>query len=258
MRTKTKTVAALGLLATLALGCGDVPVEEIGDDEAELLGCYASIDSKYLALGGPAALGNVVSYDTIDTGSTYGWVRWYERGVIAQRGGACAWAVVGGILAKWRELRGEQGWLGWPISDEEWATDSWGRVSQFEHGSIYWSPWWGAAALQAGPIRDKWLALGGVRSALGYPVGDRQKTRTGADVHSFSWGTIYQAWPSPPYAVAGGIGQLYRELGADNGPAGLPTSDEYTCWPSTLGTRCQRFQQGMITWTAAGGARYRP
>jgi uncharacterized protein with LGFP repeats len=36
---------------------------------------------------------------------------------------------------------------------------------------VYWAPWTGAHEVH-GAIRDRWLALGGAGSSLGYPTSD--------------------------------------------------------------------------------------
>ncbi len=92
------------------------------------------------------------------------------------QGGSIYWSpatgahvVYGGIRDKWAAQGWERGKLGFPTSDEESASDGVGRFSNFQNGSIYWSPSSGAQVL-GGPILRKWRALGAERSALGYPV----------------------------------------------------------------------------------------
>jgi LGFP repeat len=55
-------------------------------------------------------------------------------------------AVHGDIRARWLELGGEAGELGYPTSEEIPTPDRRGRRSQFEHGEIRWYPDTGAAA----------------------------------------------------------------------------------------------------------------
>ncbi|MBA3459188.1 MAG: hypothetical protein H0T46_04450 [Deltaproteobacteria bacterium] len=258
--TRFHTTFTIAAIIASGAGCatdGDADADDPTEEYAsELLGCYGTIDAKYQALGGPGGFGQPLIPESTTAGST-GTHRVYSSGAIYRRFNQCAWAVQGGILEKWGAQGWELGVLGYPVSDEEWVTDQRGRVSHFERGSIYWSPATGAAAIR-GPIRTKWLAMGGVHSVLGYPVRDEAKAIRPPVIQEFEWGTIYSSPLATPYAVYGAIGQLHRELGGATGVAGAPTTDESSCWPSTLGTRCQRFERGMITWTASVGPRFRP
>ncbi|MBA4535220.1 LGFP repeat-containing protein [Brevibacillus halotolerans] len=92
-----------------------------------------SINSHWNELGGTP--GRPVS-DLEHVGDGYR-IR-YEQGSIYAKGseGPIAW-VYGWIGKKYEELDGPQGWLGFPITDEEPFSDG-GRVSSFENGEIYW------------------------------------------------------------------------------------------------------------------------
>jgi hypothetical protein len=70
----------------------------------------------------------------------------YEHGAIyAKDGGPMAW-VHGAIGEKYEALGGARSWLGFPLADEAPFSEG-GRVSVFEHGSIYWWPDVGAVEL---------------------------------------------------------------------------------------------------------------
>lgn len=55
-----------------------------------------------------------------------------------------AWEVHGAIRRLWEQLGWETSPLGYPISDEMDTPRNTGRVSQFQHGAIYWDPRRGA------------------------------------------------------------------------------------------------------------------
>jgi hypothetical protein len=125
----------------------------------------------------------------------------YAGGTIYQAKKACAHEVHGfidlghsvadktqGIYAEWKAVGLSQGFLGYPITDETVPPDGIGRYNHFEHGSIYWSPTTGAHEVH-GAIRDKWAALGGERSSLGYPTSDETDYRDGR-VSYFERGAI--------------------------------------------------------------------
>jgi len=52
----------------------------------------------------------------------------------------CAHLVMGQILKLYLELGGPTGKLGYPIEDETYSPDHYGRISIFEHGEIIWHP----------------------------------------------------------------------------------------------------------------------
>lgn len=79
--------------------------------------------------------------------------------------------VHGAIRQKWADLGWENGFLGYPISDELGTPDGIGRYNHFQHGSIYWTKGTGAHEVH-GLIRQKWIDLGWERSFLGYPTTD--------------------------------------------------------------------------------------
>jgi uncharacterized protein with LGFP repeats len=80
-----------------------------------------------------------------------------------------AHVIVGAIRGKWLSVGGAGGFLGYPVSDELAATV--GRVSQFQHGNIYWTSTTGAHYV-IGAILGRYLSLGGTGSRLGVPVSD--------------------------------------------------------------------------------------
>src|SRR5262249_23448570 len=70
------------------------------------------------------------------------------------------------------------------------ASDKVGRFTEFQGGTIFWSPGSGAHEVH-GAIRDRWTALGRERSFLGYPISDEQEVSDGGRANAFEQGTIY-------------------------------------------------------------------
>jgi hypothetical protein len=67
-----------------------------------------------------------------------GVVQHFQKASIYYKWGAAeAFEVHGDIRSKWRELGGETGFLGYPITDEHDGGDG-SRVSSFENGTIFW------------------------------------------------------------------------------------------------------------------------
>ena len=78
-------------------------------------------------------------------------------------------SVRGAIRDVWAQLGWEGGSLGYPTRDEQATADGRGRVSTFGNGAVYWTQARGAYAVY-GAINARYAALGGVKSALGYPT----------------------------------------------------------------------------------------
>lgn len=85
--------------------------------------------------------------------------------------------VHGQIKAKYDILQGPASFLGQPITDESGTPNNSGRFNDFDRGSIYWTRRTGPMSIH-GPIRDKWLALGGASGPLGFPLTDLVSWRT--------------------------------------------------------------------------------
>lgn len=114
-------------------------------------------------------------------------LRWVQlhRGLIVERGRE-AFAVWGAIQALYESFGGPLSGLGAPTSDERPFGDGLGRVSDFEHGQILWSPTTGAHEVH-GEIRRFLFSPAGNLAAypgaanvrmteLGYPITDELAT----------------------------------------------------------------------------------
>jgi hypothetical protein len=182
---------------------------------------------------------------------------------------AWVWGVVGrdphethgGIGAKYEQLGGPAGILGFPTTDETVTPDGQGRFNHFDHGSIYWHPSIGAFEVH-GAIRDKWAALGW--EAFGYPLTDESATLDGigrlnhfrsvrAD-GSTADASIYWTPDTGANEVHGAIRDTWSGLGWETSFLGYPISDEH----DSGGGRASDFQNGSIFWTAGSGAQVQP
>jgi len=202
---------------------------------------------KYLALGGPATYGLPVT-DELTTPSGKGQYNDFAAGrSIYWTPATGPQAVVGAIRLKWLSLGGENGFMGFPLTDEYAASD--GRANDFQGGNIYWSPATGTHEVH-GLILGKYLALGGP-VGYGLPMTDELAGSVGSGrYNNFSAGrSIYWSPATGPYAVYGAIKSYYSSLGAEKSRLGYPTSDEY----SVSGGRANNFQGGRIVWRAADG-----
>lgn len=159
--------------------------------------------------------------------------------------------VVSAIDDKARQL----GWVGAPKdegagSEEMALPDGRGRVRDFEHASIYWTPEHGAFEVH-GDIRIKYGRLGGFRGFLRYPVTDETGCPDGVGrFNHFEGGSIYWTPQTGAWEVHGAIRDLWAREGWERGVAGYPISDEF----DIPGGRSSHFQRARIDWTPAGGA----
>ncbi len=119
--------------------------------------------------------------------------------------------VYGSIRAKWLQMGGDKGALGFPVSDEHAATNL-DRVSEFQSGVIYWSPKLGPYAVY-GEIGKRWLSLGAERGVCGAPTGDEADFDDGRD------GTVYGY----------GIGSRFRRSTFTNGQI-LWSKSQHKIW----------------------------
>jgi LGFP repeat len=153
---------------------------------AQMAAARHAIDAKFNALGSaPGAPQGVLE---VGQGAGFGFYQVYQNGVIYWRTDIGAFWVHGSIHDKYRGLRGEGGFLGYPKTDETGVSDGVGRFNHFEGGSIYWYPSTGAFEVH-GAIRDAWSNIGWETSFLGYPVSDEHYAN-GWRVSDFQNGTI--------------------------------------------------------------------
>ena len=97
------------------------------------------ISDKYAQLGGAAGfLGQPTIAETW-TPDGVGRFRHYEGGSIYWHPRTGAHEVHGLIRQRWAQLNWEQGYLGYPVTDEIDTVDGGGRVSRFEGGELIWT-----------------------------------------------------------------------------------------------------------------------
>jgi uncharacterized protein with LGFP repeats len=131
---------------------------------------WGSIAKRWTALGGLSWGYGVPSTDERVTPDRVGRYNHFTGGAsIYWSPVTKAHAVQGQIRDLWAGLGWETGLLGYPTSDEQPTADGRGRQNTFQTGAVIWSPGTGAQAVY-GSIYNRYLALGGVRSTLGYPT----------------------------------------------------------------------------------------
>jgi len=103
---------------------------------------HGDIRVKWAQLGAKL-LGYPVT-DELGTPDGRGRFNHFERGSIYWTPETKAHEVHGAIRDKWASMGFERSRLGYPISDEKGAFDGHGRFSEFQGGSIHWTPEGGA------------------------------------------------------------------------------------------------------------------
>ena len=96
------------------------------------------ISDKYAQLGGAAGFLGQPTIAETSTPDGVGRFRHYEGGSIYWHPRTGAHEVHGLIRQRWAQLNWEQGYLGYPVTDEIDTVDGGGRVSRFEGGELIW------------------------------------------------------------------------------------------------------------------------
>lgn len=210
----------------------------------------SEIDVKYQALGGASGfLKNPISLEQTCADGT-GRFRIYQGGRIYWTPATGAHEIHGSILRKWLTLGAEQSRLGYPTSDEQFAgapDDDGRRVSDFQHGAIYWSGPTGTHEMH-GAILAKYRALPILeRTKLGLPTSDERIAPDGIGRYTeFADGAIYWKRSTGAHTIYGPIYGKWMALGGTRGVLGYPTSDS-TGTSTVLGAdRFNLFEHGSI------------
>jgi uncharacterized protein with LGFP repeats len=107
---------------------------------------HGAIRGKWSSLGWERSFLGYPLTDETATPDGVGRYNHFQGGSVYWTAATGAFEVHGAIRGKWSSLGWERSFLGYPTSDEQSTEDGTGRFSEFEHGSIYWSPATGALA----------------------------------------------------------------------------------------------------------------
>lgn len=188
--------------------------------------------------------------------SAFYWTNWGTGTHYVNLGGA-----IGGL---WNRLGATGSSYGYPTSDEQCGFIHNSCYQDFQHGTVVWSPGYGAHGL-FGAIRATWKAAGGMKSSYGIPVSDEISHHNGQAAEQLFYsptrqdgGIYWTAWGTGTHYVyfSGAIGSYwasngnFRAGGVDTPRRyGFPTSAE-TC---SNGRCYQKYEFGVITWDNYGG-----
>jgi uncharacterized protein with LGFP repeats len=237
--------AAAGLLAASVAVGGAAP--------AGAQDCLrGSVATRYAQLGGEqGALGPVTACERATARGT-GSFATFRGGAIYQSPSTGAWDVSGSFLGLWRANGYENGFLGYPRSEEQWSNG--GVVHQdYQGGDLYWSYRTQSAGPHSvsGAFRRLYADQGGVYGRLGLPL-TQELSGVGGGVHqNHEHGVSYWTAATGAHSVTGAFLGLYRANGWERGRLGYPLTQEV---PIRDGGVFQDYRGGVMYWTAATGA----
>jgi uncharacterized protein with LGFP repeats len=173
----------------------------------------------------------------------------YQGGVVYWSPATGAHVSVGGIRALWGSLGYENGYLGYPTSNEIGGLKNGGVYQTYQGGVVYWSPATGAH-VSVGGIRAMWATTGYENGYLGYPTSNEiGGLKNGGVAQIYQGGVVYWSPATGAYVSTGGIRAMWGATGYENGRLGYPTSNEYV---TSAGNVAQNYQGGTIKWGSRG------
>lgn len=159
-------------------------------------------------------------------------------------------ATHGAIQSYWASQNWENGWLGYPTSDEQ--TNSKGASQQFQGGEVlYYKDGSTVPSIQA-----KWEELGGANGKLGAPTDSVTVKTSQGYVKSFANGIIFatsQEDKNTAYIIDSNIYAYWNKLGGPKSYLGLPTEAAKTVQSGNLRGIQQNFQNGTIFYSSKTG-----
>ena len=159
-------------------------------------------------------------------------------------------ATHGAIQSYWASQNWENGWLGYPTSDEQ--TNSKGASQQFQGGEVlYYKDGSTVPSIQA-----KWEELGGANGKLGTPTDSVTVKTSQGYVKSFANGIIFatsQEDKNTAYIIDSNIYAYWNKLGGPKSYLGLPTEAAKTVQSGNLRGIQQNFQNGTIFYSSKTG-----
>jgi Ca2+-binding RTX toxin-like protein len=175
--------------------------------------------------------------DVVNAGSA-SYVTFVGGRIVADPSGVRA--VYGDIYLRYVHLTAR---LGLPTSEEQ-AEGSGDRFQLFQNGQVHFRASLGAFAL-TGAVLDRWVALGGIASPLGFPTTDTAALADGVSSSGhFEQGAIYSSPSTGTHELTGNLRIEYEQkYGGPNGGLGLPIAKEAV---AASGDHFVDFQHGVL------------
>ena len=172
------------------------------------------------------------------------------------QGGAVIWSPTtgaqisaGAIRTTWAGTGFENGFLGYPTTDEVGGLKDGGAYQMYQGGAVVWSPKTGAH-ISVGGIRTVWAGTGFETGFLGYPMTDEVGgLKDGGVYQMYQGGAVVWSPTTGAFISTGGIRTAWASTGFENSRLGYPTSNEYS---TGNGGVAQNYQGGIINWSSTG------
>lgn len=201
---------------------------------------YGQINVKYTELGGPDSwLGFPTSGEkTLANGGRF---VTFQHGSIYWTADTGAVAVPSDMIAKWGELRWENGELGYPTAEAKEING--GYVQQFQGGYLTRNPD-GKNHWVRGEIGKKYGSIETAKAKLGFPTSDEIAIKGGA-YQEFENGNIYWSPSTGAHIIYyGDIFDAWGKKRYEQGEFGFPTEDHTYI---QAGGEEVKFQNGKIS-----------
>lgn len=170
----------------------------------------------------------------------------FENTAIYWSSASGAHAVGGAFYGYWASQGWEQGWLGYPLTNELPAARG-GVYQVFQGATLYWSSSTGAQPVSGG-FYQLWASLGWERSFLGYPTSGELRADNGV-FQRFQGGTLYWSAATGAHSVSGAFYSYWAARGWERSFLRYPTSQEITTSTGVY----QNFEGGTLTWSRRDG-----
>ncbi|MGX1599061.1 LGFP repeat-containing protein [Dietzia maris] len=200
-----------------------------------------AIRDKYNALGGPNSFLLFPKTNEISNPDGIGKRTEFQNGPIYWSPQGGAHPVVNHFLAAWARHQYENGYIGYPTTDEILNPDGIGRRQHFTGSTIYWRL--NEAYSVGGAIAEKWHTLGAERGLLGYPISDERKLPDGVGrMNRFERGVIYWHPTTGAHQILGSVLDQWSTAGFELSRYGYPVEDP----EGDAVAASQQFQHGRI------------
>ncbi|GAC1440817.1 MAG: hypothetical protein NVSMB55_06870 [Mycobacteriales bacterium] len=203
---------------------------------------YTSVGAEGGALGFPVT-GTLVSRDA------RGQANRFQGGRISSYPDYGTFVLHGDVAAQFAAAGGEDGVLGFPLSDSTATTDGRGQFARFQHGRA--SQLGGAEVfLTHDVLAEAYERARAEDGHLGFPIAAEEAV-PGGRAQRFETGRISFSAGAGAHWLSRAIAAKYVELGAETSSLGFPTADEtdidQSPWRGGPQTRTVTFEHGSIT-----------
>jgi uncharacterized protein with LGFP repeats len=214
---------------------------------------HGAIRDKWGSLGWENSFLIFPKSDEFSAGGGRGRGQHFQGGSIYSTSQYGARYITGRIRDKWEEYGWENGFFGFPKTDEFPAGAGRGRGQHFQGASVYWTPQTDAHLI-TGRIRDKYAEYGWENGFLRFPISDELAAGGGGRFNNFEGGSIYWTPDTDAHVITGEIRKEWIAQGAEWKFLRFPISDEFDA--GSRRGRGQHFQGGSIYWTTQHGAHF--